>query len=86
MLLRLSHNLDSWIGKQGLDAAETTEMELGLKTSKVMEALAQCQFHKVTIPIFVESKSFVDCSASWSRYRVVENRTKAFGNEFVSHY
>lgn len=53
---RLVHTLDTWIGKQGLLQAENSEIELGLDTSDVLDALSRCSLSKVVTPIKIESK------------------------------
>lgn len=55
-IFRLVHTLDTWIGKQGLLQSENSEIELGLDTSDVLDALTRCSLSKVVTPIKIESK------------------------------
>lgn len=48
--------MDTWIGKQGLLQSENSEIELGLDTSDVLDALTRCSLSKVVTPIKIESK------------------------------
>lgn len=55
---RLVHTLDTWIGKQGLFPAQNSEMELGLDTNDILDALSVCSLSKVVTPIKIECKRF----------------------------